>query len=194
MPKKKKATPTSSYIIAILIVIILILLGLLYLNSSNTNSASSTTLPGSTTSTTGISGNQNNTHSLHTKNGISQGGVIPDTIGSTGATTTTISIPPQNEWQYSSNGSIVLQFPTQNTAFVSGQPIVGLSSITPVSFLLVDNTVGKIAGGTLNVVNGKFDSSIEFTPHSKSGVLQIYHPNPSNGAEQDIININVNFQ
>jgi hypothetical protein len=62
-----------------------------------------------------------------------------------------------------------------------------------VQFILTDNSVGLIAQGTLTVVNGKFSGMLQFTPHSNSGKLELYYPNAANGAEEDIIEIDVSF-
>ncbi len=193
-PNRKNSTPSSTYIIVILVVIILILLAYLYLSRSNNNVSSSV----STSTSTAVPNSPNSSNSkrgyrLHNHNGVSQGGTLPPTTLVPGSTTTSIPIPPQSQWNYSQNDVITLQYPTTTSDFLNGQPIVGLSSISPVNFILIDSSVGQIASGTLTVTNGKFDTPIEFTPHSSTGVLQIYHPSPANGSEQDIININIKF-
>lgn len=169
-------------IVVILIVIIVIFGVYLILKKENKpNYKTKSLVPRGTTSTP-IS------HSLPKNNSLSSGGVVNQNNYSA-----TSSLPPSSEWKSSSNNIITLQSPTEGSILKSGDPLIGLSSISPVQFLLVDNSVGQIAQGTLNVVNGKFDETIQFTPHSSSGVLQIYYPNPNNGAEEDIVNINVNF-
>ncbi len=190
-PNRKNSTPSSTYIIVILVVIILILLALLYLSRSNNNVSSSVST--STSTVVPNSPNSKGSYGLHNHNGVSQGGTLPPTTLVPGSTTTSIPIPPQSQWNYSQNDVITLQYPTTTSDFLSGQPIVGLSSISPVNFILIDSSVGQIASGTLTVTNGKFNTPIEFTAHSPTGVLQIYHPSPANGSEQDIININIKF-
>lgn len=116
-----------------------------------------------------------------------------NTGGATSQNVTTTSLPPSSDWVSSSNGDITLQEPSSGTVFESGDAIVGLAKVSTVQFILTDNAVGLIAQGNLNVINGKFSSTIQFTPHSNSGNLEVYYPNPSNGAEEDIVNIDVNF-
>ncbi len=106
---------------------------------------------------------------------------------------TTSSIPPSSDWAYSNNGDITLQQPYTNETVKSGDTLSGLAKVSTVGFILTDNSVGQIAQGSLSVVNGKFSGILHFTPHSNSGKLQVYYPNPSNGAEEDLINIDVNF-
>jgi hypothetical protein len=106
---------------------------------------------------------------------------------------TTGSLPPSSDWVSSASGAITLQQPSPNTTVQDGDTISGTASVSNVSFILTDNSVGLIDQGNLNVVNGKFSGLMEFQAHSSSGKLQLYYPNPSNGAETDIIEIDVNF-
>ncbi|MGH7195069.1 MAG: hypothetical protein ACREJM_16270, partial [Candidatus Saccharimonadales bacterium] len=91
------------------------------------------------------------------------------------------------------SGNITLQLPSPNSTIKTGDSITGLAKVSTVQFILTDNSVGMIAQGNLKVVNGKFSGTLQFTPHSSSGKLEVYYPNPTNGAEQDIVEINVNF-
>ncbi len=93
----------------------------------------------------------------------------------------------------SSSGQITVHTPYNNEAISSGFPINGTAKVNTVDYILIDNQVGQIAQGSLKVVNGKFQGTLNFTPHATSGVLQIYSPNPSNGAEENVINIDVNY-
>lgn len=125
-------------------------------------------------------------HSPSTDNSSNQGGV-------TSTASPSETIPPSSEWTSSSNGDITLQLPSANSTIQSGSDIAGLANVPNVGFILTDNSVGLIAQGTLSVVNGKFSGTLQFTPHSSSGTLQIYYPNPQTGGEEDIVNISVNF-
>jgi cytoskeletal protein RodZ len=127
-------------------------------------------------------------------------GHIPSANNSSnqGGTTTqnsqaTNKLPPSSEWTSSSNGDITLQQPIATAIISPGDTISGLANVSTVQFILTDNSVGLIDQGTLNVANGEFSGTLQFTPHSSTGTLQVYYPNPSNGAEEDIVNINVNF-
>lgn len=120
-------------------------------------------------------------------NSTGQGGVIDQNGQTSGA------LPPSSDWVSSSNGAITLQQPSANTVLQSGATLSGTANVNNVQFILSDNSVGLIAEGNLNVVNGKFSGILKFTPHAKTGTLEVYYPNPANGAEEDIINIDVNF-
>ena len=93
----------------------------------------------------------------------------------------------------SSSGQITVHTPYNNETISSGFPINGTAKVSTVDYILIDNQVGQIAQGSLKVVNGKFQGTLSFTPHATSGVLQVYSPNPSNGAEENVINIDVNY-
>lgn len=121
-----------------------------------------------------------------------------ESIGTISTSSTTPSIsspPPASKWTTSSTGAITLQQPYENETIQSGATLSGTvnSSITAVDYILTDNSVGQIAQGSLDVVNGKFSGTLSFVNHSTKGTLQVYSPNPNNGAEENIINIDVNY-
>jgi hypothetical protein len=122
-----------------------------------------------------------------TSNGTTQGGVV-DNNG-----TTSSSVPPASEWTSSNNGDITLQQPVTNQVVASGATLSGTAKVPTVQFILKDSSVGLIAQGSLNVVDSRFAGTLQFTPHAKTGNLEVYFANPQTGAEEDIININVNF-
>jgi hypothetical protein len=105
----------------------------------------------------------------------------------------TSSLPPASQWSTSANGDITLQEPVNGGTVGSGSVISGLAKVSSVQFILVDNSVGLIDQGNLTVTDGKFTGTMEFTSHSSAGKLSIYYPNPTNGKEEDIISIDVNF-
>ncbi len=93
----------------------------------------------------------------------------------------------------SSSGQITVHTPYNNETISSGFPINGTAKVSTVNYILIDNQVGQIAQGSLKVINGKFQGTLSFTPHATSGVLQVYSPNPTNGSEENVINIDVNY-
>lgn len=103
------------------------------------------------------------------------------------------NLPPSSDWLASSSGDITLQEPSANSTLINGQSIVGLAKVNEVNFALYDSSVGLIDQGSLNVVNGKFSGKMSFTPHASTGTLQVFYSNPVNGAEEDMVEINVNF-
>jgi hypothetical protein len=117
----------------------------------------------------------------------------PDSVVNNKPASQTSSLPPASQWSTSTNGDITLQEPVNGGTISSGSIISGLANVGSVQFILVDNSVGLIDQGTLTVTDGKFSGALEFTSHSSSGKLSVYYPNPSNGKEEDIISIDVNF-
>lgn len=122
-----------------------------------------------------------------TQNPTQSGGVVDKNGQASG------SLPPASQWVSSSSGKITLQEPSPNGVIKSGDDLIGLAQVSTVQFVLKDDAAGQIAQGNLNVINGKFSGVLQFTPHASSGKLEVYYPNPGNGAEEDIVVINVNF-
>jgi len=133
------------------------------------------------------SSSKSTTHVPTSNNSTSSGGVLNQNGQTTGTT------PPSSEWVSSSNGALTLQQPIANSTIQSGDTISGVANVSNVQFILTDSAVGLIDQGNLSVVNGKFSGTLQFTPYSGIGTLQVYYPNPNNGAEEDIVNISVNF-
>lgn len=127
-------------------------------------------------------------HKSTSTNTLAQGGVTQQTNAPT-----TSSLPPSSDWVTSTSGNITLQQPSPNASIQSGSTISGLAKVSSVQFILTDSKVGLIAQGTLSVINGKFSGIMHFTPHSPTGKLQVFYSNPNNGAEEDVINLNVNY-
>ena len=182
---------TKKNIVIVIIVLVLLALGIgLYLNwSKKQGIKSATNQNGRAASQSRIKAtpSQPTQPKLPTVNTSQQGGVVDQQGKTTGPT------PPTSWWTSSSSGAITLQQPYPNETIQSGITLSGTAKVSSVDFILTDSSVGQIAQGTLNVVNGKFSGIINFTPHAKTGTLQIYSPNPSNGAEENVININVNY-
>jgi type II secretory pathway pseudopilin PulG len=176
--KNSKVIILTTIVVIVLVVVIGVFF--LYKYDKNQNSITSSSLGKIKQTINSESGGSSTANSI-------QGGV-KDNGGQ--STSTTI---PSSEWTASSNGDITLQQPIANSTLASGDKISGIANVNNVQFILSDSTVGLIDQGNLNVVNGSFSGSLQFTPHAKVGTLEIYYPNPSNGAEEDIINVNVNY-
>lgn len=93
----------------------------------------------------------------------------------------------------SSNGEIVVYAPTKNSLLTSGATVSGTSSLSKVSYRIVDTEVGMISTGTLNVVDGKFSGTIQFQTNAKSGQLDFFGTQ-NDGNEFDNLSIPVNFR
>jgi hypothetical protein len=130
--------------------------------------------PGSKTTTTG--------NSVPQGSATDENGKVP---------TSGVSSNP-SDWSTSPSGVIVLKSPESGSTFASGDTITGTSSVDPVQYRLIDNQVGVIDQGQLNVVNGVFTATIDFQSTAPNGQLDIYSTD-SSGKELNEIQIPVNF-
>jgi hypothetical protein len=97
-----------------------------------------------------------------------------------------------NQWIVSKSGNITVRQPVANATLHSGDILSGTAKVGAVNFRLIDNSVGVISEGTLQVVNGKFSGKLGFTAHSSSGRLDVFSTSPD-GAEFNEIQIAVKF-
>ena len=179
MQKNKK------YLLVILVLIAVLIGVLVYFKDSKTVTyqTSSNSTVRSTPSKPTPHQPSNNANTLPPSGSVTDNkGVIPKS-----------SQTPSNKWTTSSDGNILLEYPYNGMALSKGQNISGTAKVKTVSFLLKDNSVGVIDQGTMTVVNGKFSGTLNFTPHSNGGELEVYTTNPNNGAEESVIDINVSF-
>jgi hypothetical protein len=190
MYKQRKQSSRKKLFIGLLIIVLVAGGIILYIHQHDkkslnlaANKSSKTAVQGTASKST----QQPTKNQVTTNNNTGQGGVV-DQNGQTSG-----SLPPSSQWVSSTSGDITLQQPSPNTTVQSGDTLSGLAKVSNVQFILSDNSVGLIAQGNLNVVNGKFSGILQFTPHSSGGKLEVYYPNPANGAEEDIIEIDVNF-
>lgn len=98
---------------------------------------------------------------------------------------------PTGQPTSSTSGLITLQYPSANQIISSGVQIYGQAQVSTVQFQLVDNASGLLAQGSLNVVNGKFSGTLQFTPSSNNGQLNIFSQNSPTSPEVNIISIPV---
>lgn len=109
-----------------------------------------------------------------------------DTNGQSGTATNS------SQWITSTSGNITVEQPIANATFASGDTLSGTAKVSSVNFRLIDNSVGVISEGSLNVVNGKFSGKINFTPHSSGGQLDVFSTD-ANGAEINEIQIAIKY-
>lgn len=114
-------------------------------------------------------------------------GYATDTSGRTPVSTN------ESQWITSQSGVITIKQPVANATLANGATLAGTTTSTgPIHFILLDNSTGQIATGTLNVVNGNFSGQLTFQTHSSSGQLDVFTTS-ANGREQNLIEIGVNF-
>jgi hypothetical protein len=188
---RKKQVNFKNWVTVIVIIALLVIGSVFVYKWNHTDTASTKPVVKGTPSTAASAPTSTSTpapsSSATATDPTGQGGVVDNNGQTTG------TIPPPSEWTSSTSGDITLQQPTNNSTVKSGNTISGLANTSTVSFILKDTSVGVIGQGSLNVVNGKFSGTLQFTPHANTGSLEVYYPNPSSGAEEDIINITVNY-
>lgn len=116
----------------------------------------------------------------------SNAGGAKDTGGTTSAST------DSSKWVISQSGNITVKQPIANATLKSGGVLSGSSKLEKVNFRLIDSSVGVIAQGTLTVVNGNFSGTLNFTPHSSSGRLDVFSTDDQ-GVELNEVQISVGF-
>ncbi len=187
---RKSKKPFKVWLIPLVAIVVIVILVLYYFahhnskaNTGLTNSTKQTiksaeSSPSSQPSSTSMPGASK---SLNTGGSINENGQAVS------------NLPPSSDWATSSSGAITLQEPTVNTVLSNGDTITGLANVSNISFILSNSSVGLIDQGNLSVVNGRFTGKLDFTSTSKLGTLQVYYPNPTNGAEEDMVEIDVSF-
>ncbi len=100
---------------------------------------------------------------------------------------------PQSSWTSSSSGLITLEEPSNNSTISDGAILYGTSKLSQVEYTLIDNKVGVISQGSLNVANGIFSGKMIFTPQATTGRLDVYSAN-AQGVQSNEIEIDVNFK
>ncbi|HUD10508.1 MAG TPA: hypothetical protein VMR28_02425 [Candidatus Saccharimonadales bacterium] len=191
MPIRHKRSGTNKKKLLFGLLIIVLVIGAVaiywHYHNKNLNLAANTSSQTAPKGATSKASQQPTKQSTVTNTTTDKGGVIDQNGQATG------SLPPSSQWVSSTSGIITLQQPSPNTTVNSGDTLSGLAKVNDVQFILSDDSVGLIAQGNLTVVNGKFSGILQFTPHSNGGKLEVYYPNPTNGAEEDIIEIDVSF-
>jgi len=187
MYKKTKRSGAEKLLLGLLVIVVAVGTVLLWVRHHDKKNLNLAANNSSQTPVKGATSKPTPHQATTTNNPTGQGGVV-DKNGQTSG-----SLPPSSQWVSSTSGNITLQQPSPNTTVKSGDTLSGLAKVSSVQFILTDSSVGLIAQGNLSVVNGKFSGTLQFTPHAGSGKLEVYYPNPANGAEEDIITIDVNL-
>lgn len=92
----------------------------------------------------------------------------------------------------SASGNITVDQPSPNATISNGATLSGTATVSQVQFNLIDNNVGLIARGTLNVVNGKYSGTLNFNSSATSGRLDVFSTEP-NGRQINEVEIAVKF-
>lgn len=93
----------------------------------------------------------------------------------------------------SASGDITVFQPQANSLIKSGFSVSGKSNENIVSYRLIDDNVGVIASGILNVVSGKFSGKFNFSTQGSRGRFDVFHT-LSDGREVDVVEIPIRFK
>ena len=118
--------------------------------------------------------------------GSTGGGGATDTKGAAKPTT------PSSQWTTSQTGYLTVKSPAANGKLKDGSTIVGSAKVAKVSYRLIDNVVGVLAQGELNVVDGNFSGTLHFQAKGTGGRLDVFSTNDQ-GVEYNEVQINVEF-
>ncbi len=120
--------------------------------------------------------------------GNSQGGAI-DNDGDSGTST------PSEPTIPASTGKITVAGLASGGLLTSGMQLHGTTAtdVTQVQFRVIDEEVGVLGQGQLKVVNGSFSGTLQFTPRSDTGRLDVYSFDTA-GSEINNIEIPVRFK
>jgi hypothetical protein len=102
------------------------------------------------------------------------------------------SIPNETAWTSSPSGDITLYSPVQNQQLKNGDTIAGESSLTTVTYRVIDDISGVISSGQLSVVNGKFSGNISFNTKATEGRLDVFGTK-EDGSEFSNVEIDIKF-
>lgn len=194
---KRKRAPTKPkrrglYIVCVVLIIVLLLFTILeLLNITNIfGNHRSNNLNSDAQTTSSVPSAQSD---------FSDGGdrIVGDTTGNNdiGSISDNAGTPSSNTSSpiTSVTGEITLYLPIKNALVKSGQEVAGDSSLSAISYRIIDNTHGVIATGSLSVVNGKFSGNMNFDTDATEGRLDIFGTR-SDGVEFSSIEVPIRFR
>jgi hypothetical protein len=97
-----------------------------------------------------------------------------------------------NQLIQSKSGVISVISPSINSTIRSGDAICGTAYVKQIKYRLIDNGVGVISQGSINVTDNKFSGTISFSVYIDDGRLDIYSLN-NEGSEINEVQIPVKF-
>lgn len=102
-------------------------------------------------------------------------------------------VVPTTNPQKSSSGKITLYSPTEGSKISSDTTVSGESTAESVQYRIKDDVRGVIGQGSLNATNGKFSGHLIVNSKGTKGTFEIYSTNPTTGAEENNIKLNITF-
>ncbi|HVS79308.1 MAG TPA: hypothetical protein VHD84_03415 [Candidatus Saccharimonadales bacterium] len=144
------------------------------------------TNPASTAPPANISANNPTGTKTNSSGGSLVQGGATDTKGQAQSTTN------PSQWIKSTSGNITVKQPLANSTLQSGDSLIGSAKVGTVYYRLIDDKLGVVASGSLDVSGGDFSGTLHFGHKSSTGRLDVYSTN-SQGVELNEIQIGVKF-
>jgi hypothetical protein len=183
---KKYFSYKKHYMTALLVLLALALITTLELTNTthifHKQNAPTGTIPKSSSSKPTSTGNK----TTSTNTSINKG-TATDNNGVSPVVTTDSS-----KWIVSSSGLLTVKSPLENDKIATGVSLTGIASVDQIQYRLVDDQVGVISQGFINVVDGTFSANISFVTHSTTGRLDVFSTD-SGGREINEVQIQVTF-
>ncbi len=102
-------------------------------------------------------------------------------------------VSESNQKVSSASGKITVYSPSPNSLVSNGDFLSGASSHSSVSYRLIDDDIGVLGSGSLNVVNGKFSGKFSFSSNGEKGRLDVFQT-LEDGREVDVVEIEVRYK
>lgn len=100
---------------------------------------------------------------------------------------------PKDNPIVSSSGEISVYSPSRNALIASGQEISGASTLSVISYRIIDDVQGVSSSGELKVVNGKFAGKVNFNTPASQGRIDLFGAR-TDGTEFSNVEIPVRFK
>ncbi|MEO5627756.1 MAG: hypothetical protein ABIQ89_02610 [Candidatus Saccharimonadales bacterium] len=97
-----------------------------------------------------------------------------------------------NQWTRSASGIVTVKSPAAGSTIKTGVELVGTAQSGKVQYRLLDDQVGVISKGFINVVSGNFSGNLSFQSRGSSGRLDVFTAD-DNGVESNEVQIVVKF-
>jgi len=130
-----------------------------------------------------------------TKSGQSDKSISTNNSANKGTATDTggqIIKTDSSQWITAASGDITVKQPAANGVIHDGSVLGGSAKVSMVQYRLIDNKLGVISEGQLNVSGGNFSGIMHFQPSASTGKLDVFSYD-SDGTEINEMQIAVQF-
>ena len=190
MKTSKKNSSRKTPIVVIAILVIVAVVAGIYISKRNDKNAESIDTAAKTTSTAASAQENYNSGSDRTPsttNSNDGAATVTDTNGNQATSA------DKSQWTVSKSGEITVYSPIKDQILSNGATLSGASSLPVIYYRIIDNISGMITQGQLNVVNGKYSGTVNFTTKATEGRLDIYGADDS-GKEFSNVEVAIRFK